>query len=97
MCRCGSFETLMMFTTTISPSSMCMTSSGVIVPIVWLYIMVVLVMILFSIIVIFIYSFVACLCWFVYDRIGRLLGLMRLVLFCWVVRIFRLMPVFLCK
>jgi hypothetical protein len=51
MCRCGSFEIVMMFTTTISATSVYRTSIGVIAPIVWLHITVVVVMILFSIIV----------------------------------------------
>ena len=69
MCRFGSFETLMMFTTTISAISMCRTSSGVIVPNVWLYITVVVVMVLFFIIVscLFISLLFVCV-GIVYDR-----------------------------
>jgi len=51
VCRNGPFDTLMIFTTTIRVSSMYSTSSIVIIPIVWLYITVVVVVISFSIIV----------------------------------------------
>jgi NADH:ubiquinone oxidoreductase subunit 6 (subunit J) len=47
----GPFDTLMMFTTTISVISMYSTSRVVMVPIIWLYITVVVVVISFSIIV----------------------------------------------
>ena len=51
MCRNGPLDTLMMFTTTISVISIYRTSSVVMVPIIWLYITVVVVMISFSIMV----------------------------------------------
>ena len=50
-CRSGPFDTLMMFTTTISVISIYSTSRVAIVPIIWLYITVVVVVISFSIIV----------------------------------------------
>jgi len=80
MC-CGSFETLMMFTTTISASSMCRTSSGVIVPIVWLYITVVVIMILFSIIVSCLFISLSFVCFgLVYDRAGTRINAVIIVL-----------------
>jgi len=51
VCRNGPLDTLMMFTTTISVISIYRTSSVVMVPIIWLYITVVVVMISFSIMV----------------------------------------------
>ena len=64
VCRRGPLEALMMFTTTISVSSMYNTSSVVMVPIIWLYIAVVVVRISFSIIVLCIYFFVVGYCWY---------------------------------
>ena len=51
VCRRGPLDTVMMFTTTISVSSMYNTSSVVMVPIIWLYITGVVVRISFSVIV----------------------------------------------
>jgi hypothetical protein len=48
MCRSGRFDTLMMFTTAISVISVYSTSIAVIVPIIWLYIAVVVVVISFT-------------------------------------------------
>jgi hypothetical protein len=50
VCRKGPFDTLMIFTTTISVNSIYSTSRVVMVPIIWLYITVVVVIISFSII-----------------------------------------------
>jgi hypothetical protein len=49
MWRNGPFDTLMMFTTTISVISMYSTNKVVMLPIIWLYITVVVVVISFSI------------------------------------------------
>jgi len=95
MCRFGSFEILMMFTTTISASSMCRTSSGVIVPIVCLYITVAVVVILFSIIVSCLFISLSFVCvGIVYDMVGTRINAFSII--CWVVRTFRLMPDLLC-
>ena len=51
MCRNGPLDTLMMFTTTSSVSSVYRTTSVGIVPIIWLYITVVVVVISLSIII----------------------------------------------
>ena len=51
MWRKGPFDTLIIFTTTISVNNIYITSIVVIVPIIWLYMTVVVVMISFSIIV----------------------------------------------
>ena len=51
VCRSGSLDTLIIFTTTISVSNMYSTNIVVIVPIIWLYITVVVVVISFYIIV----------------------------------------------
>ena len=48
MCRNGPFDTLIIFTTTISVISMYNTSSVVMVPIIWLYITVVVIVVSFS-------------------------------------------------
>jgi hypothetical protein len=50
VCRKGPFDTLMIFTTTIRVNNIYSTSRVVIVPIIWLYITVVVVIISFSII-----------------------------------------------
>jgi len=81
MCRCGSFETLMIFTTTISAGSVCRTSSGVIVPIVWLYVTVVVVMILFSIIVSCLFISLSFVCvGIVYGRAGTRINAVSIIL-----------------
>ena len=49
--RSGPLDTLMTFTTTITVSNICNTSGVFIVPIIWLYMTVVVVVISFSIIV----------------------------------------------
>jgi hypothetical protein len=51
VCRKSPFDTLMIFTTTISVNSIYSTSNVVVVPIIWLYMKVVVVIISFSIIV----------------------------------------------
>ena len=51
VCRSGPLDTLIMFTTTINVSNMYSTNTVVIVPIIWLYTTVVVVVISFSIIV----------------------------------------------
>lgn len=82
MCRNGPFDTLMMFTTTISVISMYRTSRVVIVPIIWLYITVVAVVISFSIIVLC--SFVSLLLIFdgiKYVRAGRITSVIVISLF----------------
>jgi hypothetical protein len=95
MCRFVSFEILMMFTTTISASSMCRISSGVIVPIVCLYITVVVVVILFSIIVSCLFISLSFVCvGIIYDMAGTRVNAFSII--CWMVRTFSLMPVLLC-
>jgi len=51
MCRGGPLDTLIIFMTTISVSNMYSTNIVVIVPLIWLYITVVVVVISFSVIV----------------------------------------------
>jgi hypothetical protein len=51
MCRRDPFDKLMMFTTTISVSSIYKISNVVIIPVIWLYTVIVVVRILFSVIV----------------------------------------------
>ena len=79
-----------------SVSCMYNTSSDIIVTIIWSYITVVAVMIPFSIIVPRTFIF-CCSLGLVFYMIAEVVGLMWLVLFCWWDRIYRLMPIMLCK
>ena len=80
VCRNGPFDTLTMFIITISVTRMYRTSSVVVVPIIWLYITVVLVVISFSV-------NVSCLfpcCWFevALRMTAKVAGSMRSALLC---------------
>jgi hypothetical protein len=69
-----------MFTTTISATSMCRTS-GVIAPIVWLHITIVVVMLLFSIIVSYLFIYLSFVCvGIVYDRAGTRITAVSIIL-----------------
>jgi hypothetical protein len=65
VCRKGPFDTLIIFTTTISVNSIYSTSRVVIIPIIWLYMTTVVVITSFSIIV---------SCIFIYFIVGYLLN-----------------------
>ena len=71
VCRSGPLDTLIIFTTTVSVSIIYNTSSVVIVPIIWLYITVVVVIISFSVIVSCIFvSLLLVTVGIIYNRVG---------------------------
>lgn len=81
-CRRGPLDTLIMFTTTISVSSMYSTSSVVIVPIIWLYMTVVVVVISFSIIVLCEdISLLLVTVGIIYNSAGKAISMVIIILF----------------
>lgn len=82
VCRRGPLDTLMMFTTTISVSSMYRISKVVIIPVVWLYIVIVVVRISFSVIVSWVFISLLLVCvGIIIIMAGRVIRAIKIILF----------------
>ena len=82
VCRSGPLDTLMMFTTTIRLSNMYSTNIVVIIPIIWLYITVVVVIISFSIMVSCTFiSLLLVTVGIIYSRMGSSISVIVNILF----------------